>query len=295
MTAAYLPPVQTDCVVDLFHGDNIPTPLDAFRQAATAVPPVVLVLHKATQGTDVADATYAARKVAAQSVGLLWGAYHFCDGSDPVMQMKHFLSVVGDPSGFLLMLDAEKNDASQVTVAQVATMIAYLKAQTGRFPLLYMGASGPDGNGMAANRVLAQCDLMLPEYGNNPVLPPGFDKWMLHQYTGDGINGSGYVAGIGTKLDRSYFAGTVADLKVWYAATVAGIAPSQVIVVQPLTPTRPQDAVPPVMSGDVPTARDRMVACVKALQTELAAQGYYSGPIDGDPGNGTVKALQAWR
>lgn len=80
---------------------------------------------------------------------------------------------------------------------------------------------------------------------------------------------------------------------IWFPGSIAGIPASQVIVVQPPPPTQP--TIPPVMSGDVPTARDRMVACVKALQTELAAQGYYSGPIDGDPGNGTVKALQAWR
>ena len=195
------------------------------------------------------------------------------------------------------MLFRSKN-ASQVSVVQVAMMVQNLP----RLPLIYMGASGPDGNGMQPNAVLSQCDLWLPEYGSNPICPPGFSKWVLHQYTGDGINGSGYVAGIGSGLDRSYFAGTVDELKAWHAAMCAGIPPSQVIVVQPPPPTQPgapltppKPSVPPVMSGDVPTARGRMVACVKALQAELAAQGFNPGPADGDPGPNTIRALQAWR
>jgi lysozyme len=298
MTGAYLPPVQTDCVIDLYHGDEIPTPLDAFRQAAASG--VALVIHKATQGVDMVDETYAARKVAAKSAGALWGAYHFCDGSDPVAQAKHFLSVVGNPTDFVLMVDAEKNDESQVTIPRVIALVRAIVQQVGRkLDILYMGRSGPDGNGtgmtLAAMAELASLvtALMLPEYGNTPICPLGFSTWLFHQYTGDGINGSGYVAGIGSKLDRSYFAGTVDELKAWHAAMCAGIPPSQVIVVQPPAPTKP--SLPPVMSGDVPTARDRMVACVKALQTELAAQGYQPGPIDGDAGPRTIAALQAWR
>ena len=56
----------------------------------------------------------------ALQAGLLWGAYHYANGSDPVRQADHFLSVVSSswaqanpavrPSaGVLLVLDFEKN------------------------------------------------------------------------------------------------------------------------------------------------------------------------------------------
>ena len=219
MTDPYLPPVQTDCCVDLSHSNDIANPVPAFVTAKASG--VALIIQKATQGTGFVDPTFAARRQAASQAAVLFGAYHFCDGSDPVTQAKHFLDTVGDWKGLLLAIDAEKNNASQVTVGQVATIVQYVQETTGRYPLLYMGASGPDGNGISANAMLSNCDLWLPEYGSKPICPPGFARWVLHQYTGDGINGSGAVAGIGSGLDRSYFAGTVADLQVWFARAVS--------------------------------------------------------------------------
>ena len=49
MSAAYLPPVQTDCVVDLSHAQDIPDPVAAFTAAKASG--VALIIHKATQGT----------------------------------------------------------------------------------------------------------------------------------------------------------------------------------------------------------------------------------------------------
>lgn len=221
MSVAYRPAVQTDCVVDLSHNQRILNPEIAFQTAKLSG--VAMIIHKATQGTGMVDETYAERKAAAAAVGLLWGAYHFCDGSDAASQVSHFLGTVGEPYG-LLAIDAEKN-ASQVSVAQVCQIIYQICQKTGHWPLLYMGRSGPDGTGAGLDAesaaYLAQCDLWLPEYGNNPIPPIGFSKWALHQYTGDGINGPGNVAGIGTHLDRSYFAGSVADLQAWFSKATA--------------------------------------------------------------------------
>jgi len=58
-------------VVDLYHGDVV----TSFADAATSG--IRGIIHKATQGTRVADSAYGARRGNAADVGLLWGAYHF--------------------------------------------------------------------------------------------------------------------------------------------------------------------------------------------------------------------------
>lgn len=223
-TVIFKPAVQTDCIIDLSHNNRIDAPTAAFATAKTSG--VAMVILKATQGSDEVDNTFAERRAAAQAAGLLVGAYHFCDGTDTGQQASHFLGTVGDLTGLVLALDAEANPTSQVTAYQVCGMIYEIEEKTGKAPLLYMGRNGPDNRGTYMNEAnvvayLAQCPLWLPEYGSTPVLPNGFTKWVMHQYTGDGINGSGFVAGIGSKLDRSFFAGTAADLTAWHAANAA--------------------------------------------------------------------------
>lgn len=299
MGTLYIPSVQTDCVVDLSHTQTIADPVTAFTAAKIGSPtsaPVAMIIHKASQGTGMVDETFAPRRTAARQVDLLFAAYHFCDGSDPKTQVAHFLSVVGDASQTPLALDAEKN-SSQVTIAQICTMADAIAQKVGRkLDWLYMGASGPDGaeTGMtdAAMAYLASLvsDLWLPEYGTRPICPAPWKTWAMHQYTGDGINGSGTVAGIGKGLDRSYFAGTEDDLRA-YVARLLGSAPSapapapQPPVVAPVAPTEPSAFIIPLDTH----------AHIAAAQAALQQAGLYSGSIDGLAGPKTQAALGAWR
>ena len=77
MTTPYLPQTMSDIVVDLSHWE---AQVD-FVQAKTAG--IAAVILKATQGTGFLDPTFASRAVAAHAAGLLLGAYHFFDTSDP--------------------------------------------------------------------------------------------------------------------------------------------------------------------------------------------------------------------
>src|SRR5256886_7377230 len=81
---------------------------------------IVGVIHEATYPPFVRDPKYLDRQMGALQAGLLWGAYHYANGSDPIQQADHFLSVVPSawaqanpavrPSaGVLLVLDFEKN------------------------------------------------------------------------------------------------------------------------------------------------------------------------------------------
>jgi lysozyme len=218
MAKAYLPQVTSDLIADLSHNNALPNPLGAFRQAATAIPEFA-VIHKASQGTGMVDPAFSPRRIAAANAGIKFGAYHFCDHSDPTAQADHFLAAIGDPAGLVIVLDAERNK-SQVTVAGVALIASRIYRRIGVWPGVYMGRSGPDGSGagLPSKTLAANCWLWLAEYGNNPVCPPGWPRWTLWQHT-DGHIGSGVVRvpGIGP-CDRSRFAGTADEFRAWWQA-----------------------------------------------------------------------------
>lgn len=208
MTKAYLPPVMADVIIDLSHYQTVSQDFSA--AVASGVAAVVL---KASQGTGFIDPTFLPRAAEAQASGLLVGAYHFLDGSNPSEQMAHFLSVAHDEAGLnWLAIDWEPYPASPASVMGAAQAVATVHTATGKWPVLYTGRymlSSPSA-------VLSNCPLWLPEYGTNPVCPPGWSKWALWQHT-DGNVGSDAVpvAGIG-RCDRSRFAGTIADLVTWW-------------------------------------------------------------------------------
>src|SRR6266705_1232659 len=72
------------------------------------------IIHEATYPANDVDLKYAYRQSEAMKAGLLWGAYHFGNGTDGRTQADHFINVVGSkwatghnpatPSGVLLVL-----------------------------------------------------------------------------------------------------------------------------------------------------------------------------------------------
>src|SRR5438094_8629669 len=108
----------SNSVVNLSHYDLIRVDFVAMKSEG-----VVGVIHEATFPRLQRDWRYFERQSAASEAGLLWGAYHFGNGTDPISQADHFLAVVGsshppaskadDPekrrAGGLLVLDFEKN------------------------------------------------------------------------------------------------------------------------------------------------------------------------------------------
>src|SRR6266436_2302136 len=102
-------------VVNLSHYDMVRPDFGAMKSEG-----ILGVIHEATFPRFERDTKYFERQQAATRVGLLWGAYHYANASDPVRQADHFLSVVSSawarvnpvvrPSaGVLLVLDFEKN------------------------------------------------------------------------------------------------------------------------------------------------------------------------------------------
>ena len=101
-------------VVNLSHYDMMRPDFAGMKREG-----ILGVIHEATYPRLERDAKYVDRQIGALQAGLLWGAYHYADGTDPVRQADHFLSVVSSSwsqagsavrgPGVLLVLDFEKN------------------------------------------------------------------------------------------------------------------------------------------------------------------------------------------
>ncbi len=173
-----MPPLNA--VIDISHYNRDPD-FTAARQGG-----IVGVIHKATQGADGVDPTYAANRAQAQAAGLMWGAWHF-------------LAVAGADPGTLLALDLEHNPTgSSMSLDQARTFVTAVQQATGRYPGLYGGSYLKELLGGNADPVLAQCWFWLAEYGPVPHVPAAWPTWTLWQYT-DGAFGPEphTVAGVG--------------------------------------------------------------------------------------------------
>src|SRR3954451_15331184 len=185
-------------VVNLSHYDLMRVDFEAMKREG-----VVGVIHEATYPPSVSDASYGPRQTAAARAGLLWGAYHFGDATDPIRQAEHFLTVVASnwrgpsvqPGGVLLVLDFEKNGhypGGTMRVDQAARFVERIKQRTGKYPGVYgseyrlrsvLNASGVSREDRA---ILGNCWLWIANYHHIPVVSSPWSNWRLWQYTGDG-------------------------------------------------------------------------------------------------------------
>src|SRR5438105_8980268 len=136
-------------VVNLSHYDMMRPDFDAMKREG-----IIGVIHEATYPRVQRDAKYLDRQMGALRSGLLWGAYHYADGTDPVRQADHFLSVVSNAwaqanpvtrpsSGVLLVLDFEKNGhypGGTMRPDQAVAFIERIRERTG----VYSGISGSE-------------------------------------------------------------------------------------------------------------------------------------------------------
>jgi lysozyme len=213
-----------DAVIDLSHNVKV----DDF--AAVRRSNILAVVHKATEGGDWIDPSYAGRRRQAEAAGLLWGAYHFgtrqYSGAD---QAQAFLATAQPGPKTLLALDFEPNDGNPrntMTLAQGEAFVQVVYQATRRMPIVYTHPGW--ANGMPSGRrsirlqepvtsgsLLARCDLWLADHREEPELPFAWTQqgWRLWQYAANQTDGdaaygdtSRTVAGV-SHCDRNLFAG----------------------------------------------------------------------------------------
>jgi len=202
---------------------------------------IVAVIHEATYPRFERDARYRERQVTAMQAGLLWGAYHYANASDPIRQADHFLSVVSNawahanpalrPSaGVLLVLDFEKNGhypGGTMRPDQAVAFVERIRERTGVYPGIYSGeyhlgqALNSSKVTNAQRKTLANCWLWVANYQKQPRSTAPWSYWALWQYTGDGRCGlprSSYPISIANmrKAELNVFRGSRSDLEEFW-------------------------------------------------------------------------------
>src|ERR1043165_3830059 len=187
-------------VVNLSHYDMMRPDFAAMKSEG-----IIGVIHEATSPPFTRDAKYLDRQMAATRAGLLWGAYHYANGSDPVRQADHFLSAVASAwaqvdsaargPGVLLVLDFEKNGhypGGTMRVDQAVAFVERIRERTGVYPGLYSGeyhlrqAMNSSKVTPAQRETLRRCWLWVANYSKEPRATAPWNYWALWQYCGDG-------------------------------------------------------------------------------------------------------------
>ncbi|MDB6146601.1 MAG: glycoside hydrolase family protein [Spartobacteria bacterium] len=231
---AHLCWATSNSVVNLSHYDTIRSDFARMRNEG-----IISVIHEATYPRFNRDAKYSARQQAATEAGLLWGAYHFGDATNPVVQADHFLEVVrsawlaADPSSrpreVLLVLDFEQNGhypGGTMRVDQAVTFVERIRERTGKYPGVYSNENRIRktlGNATVNyQRVLAKCWLWAANYHCQPRTTSPWNDWDLWQYTGDGVCGlprarfPTHVANM-RRAERNMFRGNETALKTFWS------------------------------------------------------------------------------
>jgi GH25 family lysozyme M1 (1,4-beta-N-acetylmuramidase) len=188
---------------------------------------ISFAMIKATQGTTFVDPRAAANLAGCRAAGIVPGMYHFYrHDADPAAQAAFFLQHIGSvqPGDLPPAVDVEEPsdgagpvNYSQAEVVQRLRVFANaVRAVTGRAPMIY---TYPDawrtltGNSTA---FASTSPLWIASYGGaTPVLPGGWQDYLLWQYTDRGT-----VNGIGT-VDCDRFNGAVMDLTAQQVLTLA--------------------------------------------------------------------------
>jgi|SRR6476620_4310553 len=189
------------------------------------------VLVKATQGLTYEDDYYDRHTASVKAYGMLHGAYHFGTFGNGKYQAAHFLEVVQPTSQTLLALDFEDDPAGpDMTGAQAAEFVTYIKEQTGRWPMFYSANywTQPHLN-QTSWEIMKNCPLWLAGYVKESklVIPKPWTNWAIWQYT-EGQHGieprhtDGMPNG---QCDRGRFRGTPDELRAFWTGQAQSTAP----------------------------------------------------------------------
>lgn len=307
----------TPRVTDISHHNTVT------NLRATAAAGIWGVIHKATQGTSYRDPDYVRRRQQVLQAGMLWGAYHFGDNSDPAAQVSAFIAYARPDASTLLCLDYEDHPTRSRTM-QPRQMVAFLREierRTGRRAMLYGGNRIKEDMPRLSREdqaYVASHPLWLCQYGENPKLPIGFTRSALWQYTDGNVGPQPHrIPGIGGEVDLNAFNGTRADLEALWRGPITDVEaaafPDTDISAQSKPPRGADDAspqqpgddtsIPPFLQPNVPDSRGinvqpvqaRYDVTVEVIQRELKALGYYEvGDVDGRWGGKTAAGIKAF-
>ncbi len=193
-------------IIDISHWQKRP------KLAAAKAAGFGAVIIKATQGVSASDQDYTANLAEATANGFLVGAYHFGEPGQGIAQADFFLDVVKPTPQTLVALDFERGSAGMMAVQDAVDFVTHIYQSLGRWPVIYGGADLKQQLAGGGDPTLSNCALWLAQFGPTAVLPHGWSKWTLWQFSDDNYNKpAAPVPGV-SPVDRDRYAGTAGDL-----------------------------------------------------------------------------------
>ena len=211
-------------VVDLYHSNSV-----NFSKLKAAG--IWGIIHKARQGIGFGDPAYANRRVMAEQLGFLWGAYDFATGDDVQANVNDFLKTANPGPTTSMWLDFEDNSQSEMSAEQAYQFLDEVSQRLGRACGIYGGnrirekipADDPRWIDMAKRTPLWQARYLNVQptdtaslFKDIPPIPP-WTANMLIQFTGDGVGPVPHtVDGLEDGADLDAFDGTYNQLAaIW--------------------------------------------------------------------------------
>jgi lysozyme len=215
-------------VVDLSHWDP------ASDYNAVKADGIYGVIYKATEGESYTDETYVGQQHAAKAAGLLWGAYHFADGSTVSKQIDNFLRFAAPDPDELFCLDWEDNSGNTMSKDNAKTWITEVETALNRPDecVIYSGNTAKEALGDTADPFFGDRRLWLCHYtSGTPTWQKSWDNYWLWQFTDGQIGPKPHeIDGIGpcdiNSFDRD--GGAEELIRTWASGLPAPAPPTPV-------------------------------------------------------------------
>lgn len=190
--------------VDLYHGDAI-SDMSKFLSS-----PIAFVIHKATEGANHVDTSFAQRRDAISPFKRFAAYAYIHPNQSAKLQVDLLLKTVGHlRANEFLCLDWEEEDGMSQSQMNdcVEVMQDQLIKETGQGPLIYGSWGQLSGYGVRKS-VAAKSPLWVADIkpATHPRVPEPWTDWAIWQYAFEA-----HVAGIGNPCDVNRFRGSVAD------------------------------------------------------------------------------------
>lgn len=207
---------------------------------------IVGIIHKLTDGTGFIDSKASTRYKLVQDTGLLWGVYHFLRPGQIKRQVDFFLSTAAHlmDDNTLLCCDYEVAD---IPLTDVLRFLQAVENQTMHSPVLYGGSILKEAGGAGKVKELANYRLWLAQYGQLAVLPKGYKKYWLWQYSQ-----TGQINGISGSVDLDYFDGTTEELTAQWSGKSSEGQPADIASVVESPQATPKDVKINAPTGNDP-------------------------------------------
>jgi len=205
---------------------------------------IIGVIYKATQGAGYQDPTYASAKKQALKAGLLWGSYHFGDGSNVMDQVNNYIATVQPDPSELICLDFEDNGNNTMSLDQAQQFVQMVESNLGRPNeiVLYSGNLIKEDLGERVSPYWSDRRLWLAQYGTSPSVQNSWDTYWLWQYTDGDVGPTPHTApGIQGTCDCNSYAGPPGQLiDEWASGQADG----------PVPPPQPEELTVTVLIPD---------------------------------------------